>query len=91
MDGQTFPVIIYPRKGQTTNSYKWTKNQINQVNLGPDTYEESGLQPPCRSVEKIEYSFVEHELSDSIWSGTGHVWLDLTFTGQRFREITQIR
>ena len=64
---------------------------MQQVNLGPDTYEESGLLPPCRSVEKIEYSYIEHELNDSIWSGTGHVWLEMIFTGQRFREITQVR
>ena len=61
------------------------------VKLGPDQHEEIGLEPPCRSVEKIEYSFVDHELNASIWSGQGNFWIELIFTYQRFREITQSR
>ena len=59
--------------------------------LGPDQYEEIGFRSPCRSVEKIEYSYVDHELDAGIWSGQGNFWIELSFTYQRFREITQSR
>ena len=67
------------------------KTGMLRAKLGPDQHEEIGLQPPCRSVEKIEYSYVEHELNASVWSGQGNFWIELIFTYQRFREITQSR
>ena len=68
-----------------------TREQMKLVKLGPDQNEEIGFQPPCRSVEKIEYSYVDNELEASIWSGQGNFWIELIFTYQRFREITQSR
>ena len=68
-----------------------TREQMKLVKLGPDQNEEIGFQYPCRSVEKIEYSYVDHELDAGIWSGQGNFWIELSFTYQRFREITQSR
>ena len=68
-----------------------TGEDMQLAKLGPDRHEEIGLQPPCRSVEKIEYSYVDHELNASIWSGQGNFWIELIFTYQRFREIAQSR
>ena len=59
--------------------------------FGPDQYEQFGLEPPCRSVEKIQYTYVEHELDASSWSGKGHFWIEMIFLDQRFRETTQSR
>ena len=59
--------------------------------FGPDQYEEFGLEPPCRSVEKIEFTYVEHELDGSPWNGKGHFWIELIILDQRFRETTQSR
>ena len=68
-----------------------TRGQMKLVKLVPDQNEETRLQPPCRSVEKIEYSYVDHELDTSIWRGKGNFWIEFIFTYQRFREITQSR
>ena len=68
-----------------------TREQMNLVKLGPDQNEEIGLQPPCRSMEKIEYSYVDHESTNNTLSRKGTFWIELAFTDQRFREITQLR
>ena len=70
------------------------QNELNMQKaamFGPDQYEEFGLEPPCRSVEKIEFTYVEHELDASPWNGKGHFWIELIILDQRFRETTQSR
>ena len=68
-----------------------SKKGMQLAKMGPDQHEDFGLQPPCHSIEKIEYSYVDHELDASIWSGEGNFWVELIFTYQRFREVTQSR
>ena len=68
-----------------------TKAAIIENKKGPDHYEESGLQPPCRSVEKIGYAYDEYDLDATEWAGKGYFWVTLEIMDQKHKEIDQHR
>ena len=68
-----------------------TVDSIMENNHGLEHYEGTGIQPPCRSVEKIGYEYVEYDLDSSAWAGQGHFWMSLETNDQKFKEIDQHR
>ena len=52
-------------------------DSIMKNNHGLDYYEGAEIQPPCRSVEKIGYDYVENDLDSSVWAGQGYFWITL--------------
>ena len=68
-----------------------TMDTIMENNRGPDHYEGIKIQPPCRSVEKIGYEYVEYDLDANIWAGQGRFWVTLETMDQKFKEIDQHR
>ena len=54
-------------------------------------FDEYGTVPPCVAMEKISYSYIESELSDTIWKDRGKVWIGIQHQSERFKEIVQIR
>ena len=68
-----------------------TVDSIMENNHGLDYYEGAEIQPPCRSVEKIGYDYVENDLDSSVWAGQGYFWITLETMDQKFKEIDQQR
>jgi len=54
-------------------------------------FDEYGVNPPCKSMEKVMYSYTEAGLSSSGWSGSGHFWIGIYFRDPTFKEIAQTR
>ena len=50
-----------------------------------------GVQPPCRSMEKIEYTYSEADLSDTKYVERGSFWLIFYILNPQFKEIVQAR
>jgi hypothetical protein len=54
-------------------------------------YDEYGQAPPCTAMEKITYSYIESDLSKTIWNDKGNFWIGIYHRSQNFKEIVQIR
>ena len=50
-----------------------------------------GADPPCRSMEKIDYTYSENDLSHSKYAKKGSFWLTLYILNPQFKEIVQAR
>ena len=50
-----------------------------------------GAQPPCRSMEKIDYTYSENDLSHSKYAEKGSFWVTLYILNPQFKEIVQAR
>ena len=48
---------------------------------------ESGILPPCKTMEKIYYTYEESELSGGEWSGTCHFWVGSIFLIKSLRKL----
>ena len=67
-----------------------TKEEINKAkfNLRHDDY---GSDLPCRSMEKIYYTFEEDDLQGTAFNKPGYFWIGIYLYDPQFKEITQIR
>jgi hypothetical protein len=54
-------------------------------------YDDYGYVPPCKSMEKITYSYMHIDLSDTEFRGTGSFWIGIYHENQNFKDIVQIR
>ena len=67
-----------------------TMKEIKQARLLLRT-DEYGIIPPCRAMEKITYTHLESDLSETKWKGTGEFWISSSFYDQYFQEIVKTR
>ena len=54
-------------------------------------YDEYGNAPPCKSMEKITYSYREIDLSNTEWAANGTFWIGIYHQNNNFKDIVQIR
>ena len=50
-----------------------------------------GDQPPCRTMEKIDYEYSENDLSDTKYAQNRTFWLNFDILNPQFKEIVQER
>ena len=50
-----------------------------------------GDQPPCRTMEKIDYEYSENDITDTIYAKKGSFWLNFSILSPHFKEIKQER
>ena len=50
-----------------------------------------GSWPPCRSMEKIDYTYNEGTLKDTEWWNPGTFWINFSIFNPHFKEILQTR
>jgi hypothetical protein len=54
-------------------------------------FDEYGNIPPCKTMEKISYSYKEIEYSNTKWENNGTFWISIRIRNPKFKEIVQIR
>ena len=47
--------------------------------------------PPCKEVRKIDFTYEERDLSDSIWGDEGAFWVTILLLDSRYKEVVQTR
>ena len=81
-----------PYQGNKNNTLSLcsSKGQMSKsmMNFRSDGY---GAQPPCRSMEKIDYTYSEDDFSDSKYAKKGSFWISLYILNPQFKEIVQAR
>ena len=59
-----------------------------RFNLRSDEY---GTYPPCLSMDKIMFTYEEHDLSGFGWSKPGHTWIGMNLFIDHFKKIEHTR
>ena len=54
-------------------------------------YDDHGISPPCRAIEKISYSYEEIDYADTRWERSGYFWITIRIGNPRFKEVLQMR
>ena len=50
-----------------------------------------GSRPPCRSMERIHYTFNEETMESTVWMNPGTFWINFSIFNPHFKEILQTR
>ena len=50
-----------------------------------------GVSPPCRSMEKIYYTYSEGDVSNTVWGNPETFWINILYFNPQFKEILQTR
>ena len=80
-----------PYQNPSNNIVKCSnKDQMKEARFTIGT-NEYGTLPPCKTMEKIYYTYEEADLSGTEWSGTGRFWFTIYIYDQQFKEIVQTR
>ena len=67
-----------------------TKEEMKNVRFLLRTDEYDNI-PPCRSMEKISYTYLESDMSGTKYEGVGEFWISSAFYDQYFQEIIKTR
>ena len=67
-----------------------TREEMNKspFYLRADDY---GSHPPCQSMDKIVFTYEEHDLSEFSWAKKGHTWIGINLFIDHFKKIEQTR
>ena len=68
-----------------------TKEKMQEADFSLTSGKINNQILPCRTAEKISYTFEEVDSTGKQWQGVGEFWSGIYFYNSRFKEITQSR